>query len=193
MCTYTCVLNEKHRARVAHSMAAVLSFPPHRSESLGALHARFFAPLQRFFRGYRLNSADVEDLTQDVFVRLAGPAAQTDLLKPDAFVFTLARNLVRDRARRLHTRAMAISVDMGDIDELRCERPTPEQVLDVSQRLQHVEQTLAALKPNTRQAFELHRIHGNSYAEIALRMGISVSMVEKHIMAAIAALRTLDA
>jgi RNA polymerase sigma-70 factor (ECF subfamily) len=185
-------LNEKQQARVAHSMAAVLSFPP-RSESLGALHARFCAPLQRFFRGYRLNSADVEDLTQDVFVRLAGPGAQTDLLKPDAFVFTLARNLVRDRARRLHTRAMAISVDVGDIDELRCERPTPEQVLDVSQRLQRVEQTLAGLKPNTREAFEQHRVHGDSYAEIALRMGISISMVEKHIMAAIAALRAVDA
>ena len=192
MCTYTCVLNEKQQARVAHSMAAVLSFPP-RSESLGALHARFCAPLQRFFRGYRLNSADVEDLTQDVFVRLAGPGAQTDLLKPDAFVFTLARNLVRDRARRLHTRAMAISVDVGDIDELRCERPTPEQVLDVSQRLERVEQTLAVLKPNTREAFEQHRVHGDSYAEIALRMGISISMVEKHIMAAIAALRAVDA
>jgi len=52
---------------------------------------------------------------------------------------------------------------------------------------------LAGLKPNTREAFELHRIHGNSYAEIALQMGVSVSMVEKHIMAAIAALRALDA
>jgi RNA polymerase sigma factor (sigma-70 family) len=126
-------------------------------------------------------------------VRLAGPGAQTELLKPDAFVFTLARNLVRDRARRLHTRAMAMSVDVGDIDDLRCERPTPEQVLDVSQRLQRVEQILAQLKPNTREAFELHRVHGDSYAEIALGMGISVSMVEKHIMAAIAALRSLDA
>jgi RNA polymerase sigma factor (sigma-70 family) len=192
MCTDTCVLNEKRQARVAHSMAAVLSFP-HRGESLCALHARFSAPLQRFFRGYRLNSADVEDLTQDVFVRLAGPGAQTDLLKPDAFVFTLARNLVRDRARRLHTRAMAISVGVEDIDELRCERPTPEQLLDISQRLQRVEKTLAGLKPATREAFELHRIHGHSYAEIALKMGVSVSMVEKHIMAAIAALRALDA
>ncbi len=173
-------------------MAAVLGFPS-RSDSLGALHARFCAPLRRFFRGYRLNSADVEDLTQDVFVRLAGPGAQKDLLKPDAFVFTLARNLVRDRARRLHTRAMAISVDVGDIDELRCERPTPEQELDVSQRLQRVEQTLAGLKPHTREAFEQHRVDGDSYAEIALRMGISISMVEKHIMAAIAALRAIDA
>ena len=168
--------------------AAVISFSQ-RSESLGALHARFAAPLQRFFRGYRLNSADVEDLTQDVFVRLAGPRAQTDLLKPDAFVFTLARNLVRDRARRLHTRAASMSIDLADINDLSCHRPTPERALELDQSLQHVNQVLAALKPRTRDAFELHRVHGNSYAEIAAQMKISVSMVEKHIMAAILALR----
>ena len=173
-------------------MAAVLSFPS-RTDWLGELHARFSAPLQRFFRGYRLNSADVEDLTQDVFVRLAGPSAQTDLLKPDAFVFTLARNLVRDRARRLHTRAASMSVNAADLDDLSCDRPTPEQSLDLTQQLLQVEQTLSALKPSTREAFELHRVHGNSYAEIALHMHISVSMVEKHIMAAIVALRAISA
>jgi RNA polymerase sigma factor (sigma-70 family) len=173
-------------------MAAVLNFPT-RMDSLGALHERFSLPLQRFFRGYRLNSADVEDLTQDVFVRLAGPSAQAELLKPDAFVFTLARNLVRDRARRLHTRAASMSVDVADLDDLSCERPNPEQSLEVSQRLAQAEQTLSALKPSTREAFELHRVHGHSYAEIALHMGISVSMVEKHIMAAIISLRNANA
>jgi RNA polymerase sigma factor (sigma-70 family) len=191
MCPYTCVLRDEGGdpdQKVMHHMAAVLRFPPH-TESLGALHARFAAPLQRFFRGYRLNSADVEDLTQDVFVRLAGPTAQTELLKPDAFVFTLARNLVRDRARRSHTRAASMRVDMADIGDLSCHRPTPEEALELQQSLQRADLVLAALKPRTRQAFELHRVHGNSYAEIATEMKISISMVEKHIMAAILALR----
>ena len=192
MCTYICVLKKNTQHDGVMLMAAVLSFPS-RADSLGALHARFSVPLQRFFRGYRLNSADVDDLTQDVFVRLAGPSAQKDLLKPDAFVFTLARNLVRDRARRLHTRAASMSVDVADMDDLSCERPTPEQSLELSQRLQQVEQALAALKPNTREAFELHRVQGSSYAEIAAHMNISVSMVEKHIMAAIVALRGVNA
>jgi RNA polymerase sigma-70 factor (ECF subfamily) len=187
-----CIETKESDKRGDALMAAVLSFPS-RMDSLGALHARFSAPLQRFFRGYRLNSADVEDLTQDVFVRLAGPSAQTDLKKPDAFVFTLARNLVRDRARRLHTRAASMSVNVADLEDLSCERPNPEQSLELSQRLQEVEQALAALKPNAREAFELHRVHGHSYAEIALHMGISVSMVEKHIMAAITGLRRVNA
>src|ERR1700737_1965719 len=176
-------------------MGAVLDFPHagvHRPEPLSALHARFSAPLKRFFRSYRLNAADVEDLTQDVFVRLADPSGHADLLKPEAFVFTLARNLVRDRARRLHTKALAKSIDMDDI-ELSCTRPTPDPCLDLAQLLQHVEKALASLKPRAREAFVRHRVHGDSYAEIAVLMNVSVSMVEKHIMSAIISLRGVNA
>lgn len=161
-------------------------------DPLSALHAQFSRPLQRFFRSYRLNAADVEDLTQDVFLRLAAPSTQTALRKPDAFVFTLARNLVRDRARRLHTRALATSVTVDDVD-LTCERPTPEEAHELNERLREVQEVLNSLKPNTREVFVLHRVQGNSYSEIAALMGISVSMVEKHVMSAILALRGIDA
>jgi RNA polymerase sigma factor (sigma-70 family) len=168
-------------------MAAVLQFADH-PEPLSALHARMSAPLRRFFRSYRLNAADVDDLTQDVFVRLAGPGGQTHLLKPEAFVFTLARNLVRDRARRLYTKASFQSIAAEDA-QLSCGRPTPERRLELEQDLEDVERLLAALKPTAREAFVLHRVHGESYAAIAARMNISVSMVEKHIMSAMQAMR----
>jgi RNA polymerase sigma-70 factor (ECF subfamily) len=177
-------------------MAAVLNFSHHLNaqspEPFGALHARFSAPLKRFFRSYRLNAADVDDLTQDVFVRLATSGSQTHLRKPEAFVFTLARNLVRDRARRLHTRAVPHSITLDDAD-LSCERPMPDQWLDLEQRLAHAARMLESLKPTTRKAFVLHRVHGESYATIATQMSISVSMVEKHIMSAMSALRAVDA
>ena len=63
------------------------------------LHLRFRGPLQRFFRSYRLNADDVADLTQEVFMRLGSTRCPVDLRRPDAYVFTLARNLLRDRAR----------------------------------------------------------------------------------------------
>jgi RNA polymerase sigma factor (sigma-70 family) len=159
--------------------------------TLSALHARFSLPLKRFFRSYRLNAADVEDLVQDVFVRLAGPAGELDLLKPEAFVFTLARNLIRDRARRLHIKAQANSIAIDEID-LSCDRPRPDGSLELTQLVQQVETALGSLSSNTRRVFLLHRLHGLSYAEIARHMKISVSMIEKHIMSAIAALRSME-
>jgi RNA polymerase sigma factor (sigma-70 family) len=156
--------------------------------NLHGLHERFAVPLRRFFRSYRLNAADVEDLTQEVFVRLAGPRTQEVLRNPESFVFTLALNLVRDRARRLHTRALPKSVAVEKVS-LSCNRPTPEQCLEVEQSLQRVEKLLNGIKPVAREAFFLHRVYGESHAEIAVRLRISVSMVEKHLMAAAASLQ----
>lgn len=173
-------------------MAAVLeSLPTVRgfvADPFIALHARFRRPLQRFFSSYRLNAADVEDLTQEVFARLARGVAPEQLRQPDAFVFTLARNLVRDHARRLHTRAARNSVALDDV-ELPCGSPTPDAALEHDERLSSAFATLARLKPATRHAFLLHRVHGLSYAEVAAATGVSVSMIEKHVMAAIALLR----
>jgi RNA polymerase sigma-70 factor (ECF subfamily) len=114
------------------------------------------------------------------------------VLNPNAFIFALARNLLRDRARRLHTKAEARSISFDAID-LRCEAPTPDRSLELVQLLQHVEQALAALNPRAREAFMLHRVHGDSHTEIAAQMDISVSMVEKHIMSAIRLLGSINA
>jgi RNA polymerase sigma factor (sigma-70 family) len=160
-------------------------------EPLIALHARMVAPLRSFFRSYRLNAADIDDLTQEVFARLAGRGRQTNLRKPEAFVFTLARNLVRDRARRLYTKASSQSIPAEDA-RLSCGRPTPERRLELEQDLEGVERLLSAIKPTAREAFVLHRVHGENYATIAAHMNISVSMVEKHIMSAMQALRVAD-
>jgi len=176
-------------------MAAVLDFscpPADRPDSLTALYERFFGPLKRYFRSYRINVADAEDLAQEVFVRMAGCRRAAELLKPEAFVFTLAKNLVRDRSRRLHTRAISQTVALDDVD-LSCRCPTPDQWLELVQQLAQVELTLASLKPNTRHAFLLHRVHGESHAAIALQMHVSVSMVEKHILSAATALRAANA
>jgi RNA polymerase sigma factor (sigma-70 family) len=175
-------------------MAAVLEFPrpPHAaSDPTAVLCTRLRISLQRFFASYRLTPHDVEDLIQDVFLRLAVPAVRPPLRNPDAFVFTVARNLVRDRARRLHTRAAAASVGLEDV-ELACGRPTPDELLAQRERLDRASNTLDSLKSKTREAFLRLRLDGCSYADIAAELGVSVSMVEKHVMVAASALRKGD-
>jgi RNA polymerase sigma factor (sigma-70 family) len=158
-------------------------------EEIAVLHERFSEPLQRFFASFHLSSHDVEDLTQEVFLRLARPIHRDCLRQPDAFLFTLARNLVRDRARRLYTRAARSAVNLEDLN-LPCELPTLEESVEYEERLQDATQALEGLKSETRRAFIMHRVFGCSYAEIASELGVSVSMIEKHIMCAIAALRS---
>jgi RNA polymerase sigma-70 factor (ECF subfamily) len=48
---------------------------------------------------------------------------------------------------------------------------------------------IRALPPRTRDAFLLHRFEDQTYGQIAKRLGVSVSMVEKHIAEALRQLK----
>ena len=158
---------------------------------VAAIHARFGRSLQRFFTRHAVTRGDAEDLAQEVFLRLVQHRDDGALQDPQAFLFTVALNLVRDRARRDHTRSIAYSVSADDLD-LECEDASLVDQLEQDQRLSKAFDTLAGLKPATRRAFLLHRIYGMSYKDVARELVVSDSMVEKHIMTAMAALRRVE-
>ncbi|HEX6506732.1 MAG TPA: sigma-70 region 4 domain-containing protein, partial [Chloroflexota bacterium] len=60
--------------------------------------------------------------------------------------------------------------------------------LDGQKRLLHFRAGLHALRPRQREVFVLHRIEGYSFPQIAERLGITVSMAEKHAARALLAL-----
>ncbi len=71
---------------------------------------------------------------------------------------------------------------LPDTDSLQAGRQAdPEVQLAAQQQLARVYQQLAALPLATRQAFIMFKFQGQSYAQIAASLGVSVSMVEKHL------------
>src|SRR3546814_4392834 len=74
--------------------------PPEASAQAEALNQRFRPALMSFFLRRIHNFAEVEDLTQDVIVRISERAATIDAARPDAYVFQIAANLLRDHWRR---------------------------------------------------------------------------------------------
>ncbi len=75
------------------------------AETVASLSARFSAPLRRFFAKRRIPRDDVDDLVQDVFVRLASRPNLGATERLDAYLFTTAANLLNDRRRRQISRA----------------------------------------------------------------------------------------
>ncbi len=145
---------------------------------------RLRRPLMAFFVRRIGDVADAEDLTQETLIR----AAQTiDPERPettDGYVFQIAANLIRDRARRAKVRERHHE-SLKYREELRVVS-TPEDVLDTDIRLRSLEQALDALPERTRQVFLLRRLENMSYKEMSGMMGISVSALEKHMTRAIA-------
>lgn len=151
---------------------------------LGELFAQFRVPLKNYFRKRVYNQAEVEDLVQDVFYRLTSRADNADLERPEAFIFQIAANLLRDKARREATKR-AFTKQLSDQNENAFEEFSPERVLLGKEKVVALKNALNELPERTRTIFLLHRFEEFKYREIAQQLGISMSLVEKHMMDAI--------
>lgn len=154
-----------------------------RETFLRGLSARYRHPLIAYFQRRVRSREEAEDLTQEVFLRLARRLDVEQVDNAEAFLFRTAVNLLRDRARRGKTAASHLDelVHRAGVEEL-----SPERVVESRQSLASVLRALDELDERTRDAFILHRLEGMRHAEIAGLFGVSVSSVEKYIIKAIA-------
>lgn len=159
-------------------------------ELIAELNSRFRGPLMTYFLRRVANRSEAEDLTQETFVRLIGAHSFAQAEQANAYVFRVASNLLRDRARtRVRRKSFPISVvDPNVIEEMACEIAEdrgPERVLIGRESLAEVLLSLDELGERTKTIFILFRLEGMKQKDIAALCGIGVSTVEKHVMAAV--------
>ncbi len=152
-----------------------------------SLVARYRRPLLRFFRRRSLGVEDAEDLTQEVFMRLSRRFSHLRWDNPDGLVFTVASNALVDHERHQRARAGKRHVEVDPA--LPTDEPSAETALAGRQRLNRLVAALDDLHPNARSVFVLCRFENMTQAEVAKRLGLSVSAVEKHMTSALARLR----
>lgn len=163
-----------------------------RAARLDALARRFRGPLRSFLRKRLPPGADVDDYVQEVFLRLARQADLDGIENLDGYIFQTAVNLVRDDRRRALSSARDSHVEF-DAQRHGAGDFSPERVLLGRDDLGAVVRALQQLPERTRVIFVLRRFEGFRHGEIARRLGISVSAVEKHMVRAIAHLdRAMD-
>lgn len=134
--------------------------------------------LQRVIRRTR-DRANAEDFLHTAFIRLEHYRTMNKVDNPVAFLVQSAANIAVDRHRHenfvVPQGVDALAFDMAD------SAPLQDEVLAARERLKRVRQGLKQLSPKTREIFLMHRIDGQKYREIAARLDISQSAVEKHI------------
>lgn len=161
--------------------------PVRTRDFLAAAHAAFDPNLRRLFARRGVPRDDLEDLVQEVYLRLARQPRLDDVRSAEAFVITIATNLLRDGHRRRGRRGPQISLEAcgADAPAQGCD---PERSVECAQHIDAANLALGALRPVTRSVFLQHRLGGRSYAELSREFGVSVSMIEKHMIAALSAL-----
>jgi RNA polymerase sigma factor (sigma-70 family) len=133
--------------------------------------------LVRQVRGLTRGRSDPEELLQAAYIKLERYRANHVVENVGAFLVRTAVHIGVDNYR--HDRVIAnIAVD----DVCGCENsPLQDEVLAARERLSRVREGLSRLTPRTREIFLMHRLDNLKYREIANRLGISQSAVEKHV------------
>ncbi|WP_447752231.1 RNA polymerase sigma factor [Sphingopyxis fribergensis] len=153
------------------------------ASDLEQLSRRFRPALVAFFSRRVPNLAEAEDMTQEVFVRLAQTRIDT-LDSTEAFIFRIAANLLRDRSRRDRVRA-AHRAAVEQEDGLAVDTVDPHHIVAARETLGSLWAAIQALPEPTQQIFILYRVENIHKQAIADNFGFNVRTVEKHITRAL--------
>jgi RNA polymerase sigma-70 factor (ECF subfamily) len=138
------------------------------------------AALMRYLTRVWPRHAEIQDLRQEVYVRVFEAAGRARPLMPKSFLFTTARNLMADRVRR--ERIVSIE-SRGDVDALNVlvDEVSPEQRASAHQELAHLAQVFDLLPSKCREVLWLRKVEDLSQREVASRLGLNEKAVEKQV------------
>jgi RNA polymerase sigma-70 factor (ECF subfamily) len=148
-----------------------------RAHDLESWMADYGPGLRRFF-ARRVNESDVDDLVQDVFVRMQTSQSTSPIENAERYLFRVAQNVLisryradGSRERHLH---MPIHEEIDPGDEL-----SPERIAIGRDEYARIVQAITDLPPRVRAAFVFHRFENMTYQAIAARMGITKNSVKE--------------
>jgi RNA polymerase sigma factor (sigma-70 family) len=146
--------------------------------------AREIVPLEsglvQFLQHHWRDRNDIEDLVQDIYVRIYEAALKEipDLAR--RFLFTTARNLLIDKIRRTQIVCIETVSDLEALDVVN-DMPGPDRTAIARDELRRLQLALDYLPSQCREVVVLGRLEGLSGREIATRMGITPATVSHHL------------
>lgn len=149
--------------------------------------------LQRYLLRRLRKAQDVDDLAQEVYLRLLRHDESKCVHKPLAYLYGIASHVVAN-----------YHIDEGhDREHLRVDNETEETWAkeqsnvvsdDLADRLnlqQQIERALALLPPTHAAVLVAHKRDGLSYGEVAKKLNLSIHTVEKYVTQAKARIRMM--
>ncbi|MBL8271576.1 RNA polymerase sigma factor [Steroidobacter sp.] len=162
--------------------------PGERRGVIDALYRKYSEALQKFLMGQRVSREDAADIVQETYIRVQQSEQVGELKNPRAFLFRVAKNVRLNTARH---RAIAREEVGRDLEALEIEgtEPGPYRAFQSAQELAIVRRALEELPARCREAFLMNRFEDMTFPQIAKELGVSVSMIEKHVSHAITHMR----
>jgi len=150
-------------------------------------HRRVYGLCYRFTG----NTADAEDMTQDVFLKVYSNLASFDIARGSlqVWITTMTRNLLVDNFRRTRNQRATSSLDDGwdvtdelrPVDRLMAGGPSPHESAAKKELAKMVQNALTRVSPELREAVILRDLQDMDYKEIAQVLGIPEGTVKSRI------------
>ncbi|SLM50095.1 Sigma factor, ECF subfamily [Nitrospira japonica] len=124
------------------------------------------------------------DFTQDIFLRLAELPASKVIGNVRSYLYRSAHNLVIDHFRKAE-RQQTFPTAHEQLLDIPEERAPADVALSAHQEWVRLQAVLGNLPERTQHIFMLNRVDGLTYTQVASRLGISESSVQKHLSKAL--------
>ncbi len=156
----------------------------HNRRPLSAVSAAFLenhAFLERFLARFFSDRRDIEDVAQEAYLRAYVAEQQKEIEQPKAYLFRIARNLALTKLTKKSKKITDYLEESGASVVIEYGAAVDSEV-EAQEALGLYCEAVAALPEKCRQVFLLRKVHGLAHKEIAERMSLSVSSVEKYLL-----------
>ncbi|MFJ3076298.1 MULTISPECIES: sigma-70 family RNA polymerase sigma factor [Pseudomonas] len=154
------------------------------TDTLDSLYRDNHGWLQAWLRRRLGDREHAADIAQDTFLRLMVSGRMPGPRESRSYLAQIARNLVIDQWRRLRIERAYLQ-SIAHLPEP--ESPSLETRALILETLVQIDAMLDRMPDNVRQAFLLSQFEGLTYPQIAERLGVTVSSVQKYMTRAILA------
>ena len=151
-------------------------------ESLAVLYGEHHGWLKGWLRKKLGCGETAADLTHDTFIKLLVGRELSEIRAPRAYLTRIAHSLMVNHVRRKEIERACLDA-LAHLPENEAMDPEARALL--LETLVAIDAMLDSLSAKARQAFLLSQLEGLGYAEIAERLGVSVSMVKKYMFQSI--------
>ncbi len=144
--------------------------------------------LKKFLARFFSEQQDIEDVAQEAYLRAYVAEQSKEIEQPKAYLFRAAKNIALTKLTKKSRQITDYIADLSDSVVIGSEAATEDEV-EAEQTLGIYCEAVAALPEKCRQVYLLRKVHGLSHREIAERMELSISSVEKYLLKGVLACR----
>jgi RNA polymerase sigma factor (sigma-70 family) len=137
--------------------------------------------IKRFIAKFLPQPHDIEDVSQEAFLKAYAAEKRRLIAEPKSYLFRIAKHVAISQLRK-NARRPTDSIESFDTLEIGADNQSAEDEAIAHQKFGIRCEAVATLSPQVRRAYLMRKVYGMTHKEIAERLGIARSTVEKHLI-----------